>query len=266
MGEQVRAANGVTARLTCVTYNIHSGVGTDGRYDLARIGRVLAAARAQIVALQELDCGVARSAHDDQSGVLARRLAAGSSFCPVRPHEQGSFGMAVLSPFAVLHQQHYDLSHHPDREPRSCQRVDLAVGPGAVLHVFNCHLGLAVRERAFQRNRMLSDAILLSQDVRHPVLLMGDFNDSPISVVHRSLRKHFTDAFAAVGRRWGPTFTAGPLKLRLDRIYCSPAIRVLDCRVRDDALTRAASDHRPVVASLEITWPAPTVDTPQAQS
>jgi endonuclease/exonuclease/phosphatase family metal-dependent hydrolase len=122
-----------------------------------------------------------------------------------------------------------------------------------VLHVFNCHLGLAARERVFQRNRMLSDAILLSRDLHHPVVVMGDFNDSPISVVHRSLRRHFTDAFSAAGKHWGPTFKAGPLPLRLDRIYCSRNIRVLDCRVGGGELARVASDHRPVIAALELT-------------
>jgi endonuclease/exonuclease/phosphatase family metal-dependent hydrolase len=247
-------ARGTTARLTCLSYNIHSAIGVDERYDLDRIRRVLAGARADVAGLQEINCGMWRPTHDDQVSVLAQGLALTSSFCAVRPEEQGSFGLAVLSAFPVVHQRQYDLSHPNAREPRYCQRVDLAVDAGAVLHVFNCHLGLAPRERVFQRNRMLSDAILLSEDLHHPVVLMGDFNDGPISVVHRSLRKHFTDAYTATGRRWGPTFKAGPLPLRLDRIYCSRNIRVLDCRVRTDELTRIASDHRPVVASLEITW------------
>jgi endonuclease/exonuclease/phosphatase family metal-dependent hydrolase len=124
-----------------------------------------------------------------------------------------------------------------------------------VLHVFNCHLGLSARERTFQRRKMLSDAILLSEHLRHPVILMGDFNDSPISVVHRSVRRHFTDAFTAAGKRWGPTFRLGPIPLRLDRIYVGAGIRVVDCWIRRDALARAASDHRPVVSTLEVTWP-----------
>ena len=244
----------VTARLTCVTYNVHSGIGLDKRYDLDRIRRVLADTHPHLVALQELNCGSWRRSHDDQVTALAHGLALTSSFCAVRPEAEGSFGLAVLSPFQVLDHREYDLSYRPTREPRYCQRVDLAVEPGAVLHVFNCHLGLAARERLFQRNRMLSDAILLSEDLHHPVILMGDFNDSPISVVHRSLRRHFIDAFAVAGKRWGPTFRAGPLPLRLDRIYCSRGIRVLECRVRDDELTRVASDHLPVVASVEVTW------------
>ena len=255
------ATNGITARLVCMTYNIHSGVGRDRRYDLARIQRVLADEQPHVIALQELDCGVSRSLHDDQSSVLAEGLGATSLFCPVRALDEGSFGIAVVSPFPVIQHQHYVLSQQPNREPRYCQRVDLSVGPGAVLHVFNCHLGLAARERVLQRNRMLSEAILLSKDLRHPVVLMGDFNDSPISVVHRRLRRHFTDAFAAAGTRWGPTFNLGPIPIRLDHIYCSPTIRVLDCRIRSDELARVASDHRPVVASLEVSWP-PSPDVP----
>ena len=253
-GSEPNAGNGFTARLTCLTYNIHSGIGLDQRYDLQRIRRILAEAGADVICLQELNCGQWRTAHEDQVSSLAQGLEVNSSFCAVRPEQQGSFGMAVLSRFPVLLRQQYDLSYRPTSEPRYCQRVDLAVEPGRVLHIFNCHLGLAVRERQFQRNRMLSDAILLSEDLHHPVILMGDFNDSPISVVHRRLRAHFADAFTATGKRWGPTFKAGPLPLRLDHIYCSRNVRVMDCWVRNDELTRVASDHRPVVASLEVTW------------
>jgi endonuclease/exonuclease/phosphatase family metal-dependent hydrolase len=237
-----------------MTYNIHSGVGVDERYDLGRIRRVLDDERPHIAALQEVECRSSRTS-DDQSHVLATELALTSSFCATRPAGGGSFGIAVLSAFRVVHQQQYDLSYRADGEPRYCLRVDLEVEPGAVLHVFNCHLGLTARERTFQRKQMVSDAILLSEELRHPVVVMGDFNDRPISVVHRSLRKHFTDAFTASGRRWGPTFTFGPIPIRLDHIYLGGSMRVLDCRVRSDGLARVASDHRPVIASVEVTWP-----------
>ena len=245
----------LTRQLTLMTYNIHSGVGVDRRYDLGRIRRVIQDERPHVAALQELECRSPRTAYDDQSKVLASDLALTPSFCATRSAGQGSFGMAVLSAFPVVHQQQYDLSYGKYREPRSCLRVDVEVEPGAVLHVFNCHLGLTVRERAFQREQMVSDAILLSKELRHPVVVMGDFNDQPISVVHRALRKRFTDAFAATGKWWGPTFRIGPVPVRLDHIYVSGRVRVLDCRVRNDELTRVASDHRPVIASVEVTWP-----------
>lgn len=240
-------------RLTFMTYNIHAGVGVDRQYNLERIRRVLDAERPHVAALQEIECGSRRTSFDDQPGLLARDLALSSSFCTTRRAGEGAFGIAVLGAFPVLHQQQYDLSYRR-REPRFCLRVDLEVEPGAVLHVFNCHLGLMTRERAFQRKQMVSDLILLSKDLRHPVVLMGDFNDRPIPVVHRTLRRHLTDIFTACGKRGGATFKAGPLRLRLDHIYVSAGIRVLDCRVRNDALTRVASDHRPVVASVEVAW------------
>ena len=237
-----------------MTYNIHSGVGLDKRYDLGRIRRVLDEERPDIAALQELECGSPPTSYDDQATLLAGDRELSSSYCATRPAGQGSFGIGVLSAFPVVHQQHYDLSFPAGREPRFCLRVDLEIAPGAVLHVFTCHLGLGPRERTFQRKQMVSDAILLSKELRHPVVLMGDFNDRPIPVVHRDLRRHFIDAFTALGKRGGPTFKAGPLALRLDHIYLSEGIRVLDCWVRNDDLTRVASDHLPVIASVDVAW------------
>src|SRR5688572_30315749 len=99
----------ITRRLTFMTYNIHSGVGVDKQYDLGRISRVLKDERPHVAALQELECRSSRTAFDDQSGVLASDLDLTSSFCATRPAEKGSFGLAVLSAFPVLHHQQYDL-------------------------------------------------------------------------------------------------------------------------------------------------------------
>jgi endonuclease/exonuclease/phosphatase family metal-dependent hydrolase len=248
-------------RLKILTYNIHSGFGVDRRYDLDRIREVLESEKPDIAALQELDCRMWRSGYMDQAKHLANALSLNAFFGPTRSIESGAFGMAILTPFSLIRAKQYDLSYDARREPRCCLRIDLQVEPEGVVHVFNCHLGLAARERKFQRNRMLSDTMLLSEDLHHPVILMGDFNDRPISVVHRNLRRHFTDAYSAVGKYWGPTFKAGPFPVRLDHIYVGGDIRVLDCRVRKDALTRIASDHRPVIATVEVTWPDVTART-----
>jgi len=241
----------ITRRLKLLTYNIHSGIGKDGRCDLSRVRRILDDERALIAALQEIE----RTAETDQVNELAMGLPATASFCATRSTGNGSFGLAILSPLRIIHCEKYDLSYSSAREPRYCLRTDLEIEPGAVLHVFNCHLGLTARERRFQRDRMLSDAILLSEDLHHPVVLMGDFNDSPFSVIHSSLRRHFRDAYRAGGRRWGPTFRLGIFPIRLDYIYLSPGIRVLDCLVRKDPLARVASDHLPVIATVEVCWP-----------
>jgi endonuclease/exonuclease/phosphatase family metal-dependent hydrolase len=247
-----RREHAVLRHIKLVTWNIHSGVGVDGRYDLARIAAALADEDADVIALQELDRLTERSAFHDQAIELAARLAMTSSFCATRTHGDGSFGLATLSRFRLLSEQQYDLSYRPNREPRSCLRVDLEVEPGLCLHVFNCHLGLATGERRFQRQKLLSDAMLLNEDLAHPVVVMGDFNDRPVSVVHRELRRHFADAFRTAGRGEGTTFQYGPMRLRLDHIYVGRGVRVVECAVRRRGNARIASDHRPLVARIVI--------------
>lgn len=236
--------------LRLMTYNIHHGVGYDGRYKLSRIQKIITSQAPDIITLQEVDHGVPRSRGDDQTRLLAETLGLHRLHCVTHKIKGGDYGLAVLSRFPLLQDHRYDLTHKHSREPRWCMRVDVEVASGSILHVFNVHLGLLIRERRFQRSRMLSEAILLAEDLRHPVVLMGDFNDRPVSVVHRELSRHFLDAFTALGRRCGPTFHWGPIRWRLDHIYTSPDITVKEAKVLNTPLTRLASDHRPIVSTI----------------
>ena len=56
-------------------------------------------------------------------------LALTAFFCATRSADQGSFGLAMLSAFPVLHHQQYDLGHETFGEPRSCLRTDIEVDP-----------------------------------------------------------------------------------------------------------------------------------------
>lgn len=251
--------DGALAPLVCrqirlMTYNIHNGIGADRRYDLRRIEEVIRLEAPDIVALQEVDCGMARSHNDDQTRLLGERLGMYHDHCVTMKSGHGGFGNTVLSRYPLLRNRRYNLTHPAGREPRYCLRVDLDLGEGAVLHVFNCHLGLATRERHWQQRQMLSDAILLSRDIEHPVILMGDFNDRPLQVVHQRLRQYFKDAFRSTGRRFGATFKLGWLRWRLDHIYISPEVRVWDSWVRKAPPADVASDHRPLLALVEVDW------------
>ena len=58
---RMRALATPTDTLRVMTYNVHSCVGMDGKLDAERIARVIARARPDVVALQELDVGRART-------------------------------------------------------------------------------------------------------------------------------------------------------------------------------------------------------------
>lgn len=237
-----------------MTYNIHNGIGRDRHYDLGRIENVIRAEAPDILAMQEVDCGMARSRFEDQARILGERLEMHHFHCVTLARDQGGFGNAVLSRFPPLRSMRYNISHPWGREPRFCVRVDIEIDEGAALHVFNCHLGLATRERLWQQRQMLSDAILLSRDVEHPVVLMGDFNDRPFQVVHQRLRQYFKDAFRTTGKVFGSTFRLGWLHFKLDHIYISPEVHVLDSWVRRAPPAHLASDHRPLLALIEVEW------------
>ncbi|MCL5269556.1 MAG: endonuclease/exonuclease/phosphatase family protein [bacterium] len=242
-------------QIRLMTYNIHSGIGRDRRYNLRRIIEIIRSENPDIITLQEVDRGLSRSNYDDQTRLLGEFLEMEAIHCGTRLLNGGDYGITVLSRFPFIRNHRYDISDYRTRsEPRYCLRVDVAVRSDAPLHIFNCHLGLATSERHYQRKRMLSEAILLNEDLHHPVVLMGDFNDRPVPVVHRILRHHFNDVFKLAGKRCGPTFKWGPLRWRLDHIYASGDVHVVDAWVLNDRLTRVASDHRPILAEVEVGW------------
>lgn len=254
MADEEDFAPRVGRSIRLMTYNIHNGIGRDRIYDLKRIEAVIRSEAPDIVALQEVDRGMARSRFDDQARLLGEALGMYAVHCITLEKERGGFGNALLSRFPLLLNRRYDLTHPAGREPRYCLRVDVDLGQGEILHVFNCHLGLATRERHWQQRQMLSDAILLSRDIEQTVILMGDFNDRPFQVVHQRLRQYFKDAFRDTGRRWGATFRLGWLRWRLDHIYLSPEAHIIDSWVRKTPPAHLASDHRPLLAQVALEW------------
>ena len=84
-------------RLRVLTYNIHHGEGTDGRIDLERIARVIRAADADLVALQEVDRHTRRSGGVDQAAVIAEALGYEHAFVTAIEFDGGQYGEAVLS-------------------------------------------------------------------------------------------------------------------------------------------------------------------------
>jgi endonuclease/exonuclease/phosphatase family metal-dependent hydrolase len=226
------------------SYNIHRGVGLDRRLDLDRIAAVVAEIGPDVIGLQEVirENG---AAHRDQAAYLANRLDMTLVMGVVRPYRDGTYGNAVLSRLPVLGWAACDLSHRA-REPRACLRVDLDVD-GRALHVFNCHFGLALRERRRQVDRLagfIRDAATLAG----PRVLMGDFNEWHPGPVSRTLRREFSSPMRRMRRTHPALF---PL-FALDRLYWDVELEGEEFHVHRTRLARVASDHLPIVARLRV--------------
>jgi endonuclease/exonuclease/phosphatase family metal-dependent hydrolase len=230
--------------LVVASYNIHRGVGLDRRRDLDRIAAVIEEIEPDVIGLQEVirENG---TEHADQASYLAARLRMNLVMGVTRLFGAGTYGNAVLTRLPVVGSTSYDLSHG-NRERRGCLRVDLAIGDTA-LHVFNCHLGLAFRERRRQLG-LLSELMGASAGLDGPRVLMGDFNEWHRGPITRGLRR----AFASPMRRMRRTHPAVFPLFPLDRIYWDLTLEGQAFQVHRSRRAKVASDHLPVVARLRI--------------
>jgi endonuclease/exonuclease/phosphatase family metal-dependent hydrolase len=115
MADEEDFAPRVGRSIRLMTYNIHNGIGRDRIYDLRRIEAVIRSEAPDIVALQEVDRGMARSRFDDQARLLGEALGMYAVHCITLEKERGGFGNALLSRFPLLLNRRYDLTHPAGR-------------------------------------------------------------------------------------------------------------------------------------------------------
>ena len=236
-----------------VTYNIHSGIGTDGRFDLARVGSVLEDIGADIAALQEVGDFRGRTGAVPHPETLARQLGLQLAFGPNVIQDGRPYGNAILTRLPIVRSRNYDLTVHR-REPRGALRCDLDLGEGRLLHVFCLHLGLAVKERRRQESLLLSSDILQDASRRDPVIVCGDFNYRWDGRLPPLLREAFDDADQLLHTSHRTYPSRLPL-FRLDRIFVDEGVQPRRVSSHRTAQSRVASDHLPLVMEFQVSAP-----------
>ncbi len=189
-------------------------------------------------------------------GVFDRRM----------PHFVSGGGLAIASRFPIV-------AHEYAAAPRGLDDylwADLLIG-GNTVRVFTVHLhttgisGLqhrfrdnpeAVAERVFET--VENNSVIRSEQVRRisaevasspwPVILAGDFNDTPSSYTYRTMSRGLTDGFREAGHGFGGTFRGFRGLLRIDYIFHGDRFSAVRYRTLEDEI----SDHKAVVAELVI--------------
>ncbi len=80
----------------------------------------------------------------------------------------------------------------------------------------------------------------------HPVIICGDFNDSPVSYAYQKISANLKDAFMESGSGTGSTYLGRLPSYRIDYILHSPAFNAFDYSIPKVGL----SDHHPVVCKM----------------
>lgn len=236
-----------------LTYNVHRCLGVDRRLEVDRIAAVIAEFEPDVVCLQELDVGRARTGGVDQAEAIADKLAMTSRFHPAMRVEAELYGDAILTP-------------HPERlmrvgalptlrgirglEPRGAlwSRIEIK---GVALNVINTHLGLVPREQRLQALALAGPDWVGACD--GPTILTGDFNATSLTRPYKTLTRRLDDAQRRLGLKPSvKTFPSSFPAIRIDHCFVSPEIRVTAIQAPFSPLARMASDHLPLIMDFEI--------------
>lgn len=88
----------------------------------------------------------------------------------------------------------------------------------------------------------------IRQHKNDPIILCGDFNDSPISYPRREISKLLTDTYKTSGLGPGFSFNRDGMFVRIDHLFCSEHWTPYDATVDRSA---KHSDHYPIYAFLK---------------
>jgi endonuclease/exonuclease/phosphatase family metal-dependent hydrolase len=221
-----------------MTWNIHGGVGIDGRCDLGRVVDVIARHDPDVVALQEVDSR--RSSSNERSPFDLLRDAVGHGIAAKSlVAADGEYGQMIVSRWPLSEAKIHDITHG-EREPRRAIETHVITSVGS-LRVVATHFGLSLSERRVQARRLVA----IARRHETATVMLGDFNEW---FWPASLRGALGRELPARTRH--ATFPSWQPILRLDRIFCWPP-KIMRASYVDRG-ARGASDHLPVIADIDL--------------
>jgi len=257
--------------LKVLTYNVHHFSKENGRISTGRpmIIEYLRRVNADIICLQETRLFKTgklspEMIRDGLPGIKYYHLA----------HSISNAGPMTLSKFPIVKLGEI-------RFEKSANMVlfsDILLRKGDTIRVYNCHLQSyritpedysltdpgksGTNEQQLREARLISRKMILAFKFRakqartvavhikkcpYPVIVCGDFNDTPLSYTYHSLSRGLNDAFAEAGFGISNTYNSFLPLFRIDYILYSQSFSAVSYQ-RDNI---ELSDHYPVISVLE---------------
>lgn len=189
-------------------------------------------------------------------------------FADILPYAVQDGGQAILSRYPILDHKYV---RFPDTN-NDYLYADL-LAEGDTVRVISVHLqtsGIAALHRRYIKEHgqempveamfgtLKENGLRRAQQVREirslvdsspmPVILAGDFNDTPSSYTYRQMKGDMTDGFQSNGSGFGATFRPMGGVLRIDYVFFDKAFEGVRYYIPRDKL----SDHRPVIAHMRL--------------
>ena len=177
VGVELHASSAHGDSLRIMSYNIHNGIGMDGKVDYARIANVISDVNPDVVALQELDSITHRSPVNVLEEI-ASVTGMNYVFGPAISYGGGKYGIGVMSKEKPLNVRNVSL---PGREEA---RTLLVVE-------FEKYIFLATHFSLTAADQIKSIEVILKEvfSKEKPVFMAGDMNSVPSSLTQKNIRK-----------------------------------------------------------------------------
>lgn len=208
------------------------------KVDLDGLAQVIMAISPDIIGLQEVDKGWARSGNVNQAKYLADYTGMYYVFSAAMKRGSSEFGNAVLSRFPIMKWESIPLPSSA-REPRSILITFIELR-GRMIKFVTTHLGLNQQERIDHINNKLLP-VLKSND---RLILTGDFNCLPSSPEVAILNRVMIDTCPSGQELF--TFPTDRPAEKIDYIMHSAQFKSVTVEV----IHASASDHLPLVCEL----------------
>lgn len=253
-----------------MTYNVRSFYDNAGQASVDSVVKLIGAVDPDIVCLQEFNARLAE--RYDAFALLGEKYESAVFGRTEAPDSAYAAPMLILSKYRILRSGTV-------LTPRSSVWADVLLGEDT-LRIFNNHLRSTAinasddeyisnrlfltdtaREekvrsivRRYRENSVLRaaqvDSIAREIDATHTRrIVCGDFNDTPMSYVYRTMARELEDAFSECGSGYSHTFRGFFNTLRIDYVLRSEGLETLSYEVADVDY----SDHHPVVVRLRKT-------------
>lgn len=194
-------------------------------------------------------------------------------FEPATKSEHEGYGQVIFSKYPIIH------SGTITKNEYGINRIifaDIVKGPDTI-RVYNVHLrsfGLQTEDKefiqnpsntpheeqattrvgrklkyAFERRSQQAEALRNHIEATHyPIIIMGDFNDTPMSYSVNLIGKGMKNTFQEKGQGWGITHYEMLPIFQIDYIFCSPRFQVQNYQI----IKQELSDHYPIFADIRL--------------
>jgi endonuclease/exonuclease/phosphatase family metal-dependent hydrolase len=260
--------------LSIMTYNIRS-FRTPGKWDKQRkmkqIEQTLLAAN---IYAPDIFCGQEFSYPENAKWYNATILKSLQEKSHIATNKKG---LIIISKFPIINSESIKVEED-DKVNRNCLFADVQINNNLIIRVYNIHLesnkisneteNIELDTEALQekstwktiyhvlgniknnqklRVNQMNNIITHIEGSPYPVILCGDFNDTPLSYTYRKVNNLLQDNFAQKGKGKGTTYNGNIPFLKIDYILSDKRFDVLETKILRN---HTKSDHFPTFSKI----------------